>query len=203
MDFRIWRARVPALQSVWPGPETKGFHSPGNLPYYHPTGVCKNRGEHMEPFRSRCRHEVLILLMSIVLSAAIFRSDQAPGAAPSSAQGPDERHLLLHPEALKAAPPSATVEEIRQHFLDPPAEFRTAPLWVWNDGMNAERIKEQLRQFKEQGIGQVFVHPRPGLITEYLGNEWFELWNVALAESKRLGLLCNIYDENSYPSGFA
>jgi hypothetical protein len=114
----------------------------------------------------------------------------------------DERQVLLQPEALKEARP-ATAEEIRQHFQDPPAEFRTAPLWVWNDEMNLERIKEQLRQFKEQGIGQVFIHPRPGLITEYLSNEWFELWKEALKEAKRLGILCNIYDENSYPSGFA
>jgi hypothetical protein len=84
-----------------------------------------------------------------------------------------------------------------------PAEFRTAPLWVWNDEMDPKRVKEQLRQFKEQGIGGVFVHPRPGLITEYLGEEWFGLWQKSLAEAKGLGLLCNIYDENSYPSGFS
>lgn len=49
----------------------------------------------------------------------------------------------------------------------------------------------------------MFVHPRPGLITEYLGEEWFGLWQKSLEEAKGLGLLCNIYDENSYPSGFA
>lgn len=131
----------------------------------------------------------------LLLAAAPFIASPPPAES--------ERQRLLAPAALKNSQSRAGIEEIRRNFQDPPAEFRTAPLWVWNDEMNPERIKEQLQQFKEQGMGGVFVHPRPGLITEYLGSEWFKLWQTALDESKRLGLLCNIYDENSYPSGFA
>ena len=43
----------------------------------------------------------------------------------------------------------------------------------------------------------------PGLMTEYLSTDWFRLWKQSMEEGKRLGLLVNIYDENSYPSGFA
>ena len=60
-----------------------------------------------------------------------------------------------------------------------------------------------LGQFKQQGMGGVFIHPRPGLMTEYLGADWFRLWKQSMEEGKRLGLIVNIYDENSYPSGFA
>ena len=56
------------------------------------------------------------------------------------------------------------------------------PLWVWNDELEWSRLKEQLIQFKQQGMGGVFVHPRPGLMTEYLGAEWFRLWKLALEE---------------------
>ncbi|MEK0313212.1 glycosyl hydrolase [Cohnella sp. 56] len=92
---------------------------------------------------------------------------------------------------------------IQQHaFTDPPSAYRPAPLWVWNDDMNAERIKEQLRELKAAGFGGAFVHPRPGLVTEYLSEEWFARWADALAEAERLGLKLYIYDENSYPSGF-
>jgi len=47
------------------------------------------------------------------------------------------------------------------------------------------------------------VHPRPGLMTPYLSDQWFHLWKVALDEAKRLNMNVWIYDENSYPSGFA
>jgi len=48
-----------------------------------------------------------------------------------------------------------------------------------------------------------FVHPRPGLITDYLSEDWFALYAYSLEVAERLGLDIWIYDENSYPSGFA
>lgn len=86
---------------------------------------------------------------------------------------------------------------------NPGAEHRSIPLWVWNNAMTRERITGMLEDFAAAGMGGVFVHPRPGLVTPYLGEEWFDLWGFALAECRRLGLQCNVYDENSYPSGFA
>ncbi len=82
-------------------------------------------------------------------------------------------------------------------------EFRPAVLWSWNGKMTEGRIRSMLRDFAARHIGGVFVHPRPGLVTEYLSEEWFTLWAVALEESKHLGMGCHIYDENSFPSGFA
>jgi len=116
--------------------------------------------------------------------------------------GADDREILSNPAAL---PPhrSETVQQVREAFVDPPAEYRSMPLWVWNDEMAWPRLKEQLAQFKAQGIGGVFVHPRPGLMTEYLSPEWFSLWRLSMEEGKRLGLFVNIYDENSYPAGFS
>lgn len=108
----------------------------------------------------------------------------------------------LEPQALKPAP-QMTPEQLRKAFADPPPEYRSMPLWVWNDEMDPARIREMLAQYRRQGMGGAFVHPRPGLMTEYLGQEWFQLWREALEEGKKLGLLVNIYDENSYPSGFA
>jgi hypothetical protein len=85
-------------------------------------------------------------------------------------------------------------------FADPSATYRTAPLWVWNDDMQEQHIREQLQEMKRSGFGGAFVHPRPGLITPYLTEEWFTLWSVALDEAERLELKLYIYDENS---GFA
>jgi hypothetical protein len=123
--------------------------------------------------------------------------------AAGPAAPPSDRETLLRPQALRNQPGPATAAEVRARFQDPAAEYRSMPLWVWNDAMEPARMAEQLAQFKRQGIGGVFVHPRPGLMTEYLGTDWFRFWTYAMNEGKRLGLLVNIYDENSYPSGFA
>ena len=88
-------------------------------------------------------------------------------------------------------------------FRNPPATHRPMPLWVWNGKVTRQNITDRLAQLASVGMGGAFVHPRPGLVTEYLSDEWFDLWGHALCECERLGLECHIYDENSYPSGFA
>lgn len=77
------------------------------------------------------------------------------------------------------------------------------PLWVWNTRMEKAGIEAVLEMYHRQGLGGAFVHPRPGLITEYLSEEWFELWGYALQKAKSLGMELHVYDENTYPSGFA
>jgi len=94
-------------------------------------------------------------------------------------------------------------EKLRNTFAEPPREYAAAPLWVWNDRLTEEQIANTMRDLASQGVKQVFVHPRPGLMTPYLSDEWFKLWKIALREAERLDMNVWIYDENSYPSGFA
>ncbi len=93
--------------------------------------------------------------------------------------------------------------KLRNSLAEPPREFASAPLWVWNDMLTEEQIAGTLRDLADQKVRQVFVHPRPGLMTPYLSEEWFRLWKIALREAERLDMNVWIYDENSYPSGFA
>jgi len=97
----------------------------------------------------------------------------------------------------------ASFAELKAQFADPPSEFRSAPLWVWNDKVTVGEIDSQLVELKEAGIGGVFVHPRPGLITPYLSAEWDSLFSHTVEKAKQMGMEVWIYDENSYPSGFA
>ena len=94
-------------------------------------------------------------------------------------------------------------EELKPQLNNPDVSFRSAPLWVWNTKVTYADINRMLAELKEQGFGGAFVHPRPGLITEYLSDEWFDLYKYTLEAAKKLGLEIWIYDENSYPSGFA
>jgi hypothetical protein len=92
---------------------------------------------------------------------------------------------------------------VKRQFANPPREYSSAPLWVWNDMLTEEQIISTMRDLAGQKVKQVFVHPRPGLMTPYLSDDWFRLWKVALKEAERLDMNVWIYDENSYPSGFA
>ncbi|HUU26548.1 MAG TPA: glycosyl hydrolase [archaeon] len=92
---------------------------------------------------------------------------------------------------------------LKSLFADPPVEFRSAPLWVWNDNVTEEQIDRQLADLKKAGIGGVFIHPRPGLVTPYLSDRWHSLCRHTVDRAKEMGMQVWIYDENSYPSGFA
>jgi hypothetical protein len=91
---------------------------------------------------------------------------------------------------------------LKSQFNEPPKEYTTAPFFVWNADITGDEIDKDLISFKNAGSSQVFVHPRPGLITEYLSENWFKLYQHAVEKGKELGMNIWIYDENSYPSGF-
>ena len=107
--------------------------------------------------------------------------------------------LSLGAESLSPS----TSSWVKSLFSTPPRAFSTAPLWVWNDSMTADQVVGTMRDLAGQEVKQVFIHPRPGLMTPYLSDEWFRLWKVALKEAEKLDMNVWIYDENSYPSGFA
>ena len=107
------------------------------------------------------------------------------------------------PVGLIGAKAKITTNEVLQLYRTPPRQYATSPLWVWNDLLSEEQIRSTLGDFASQGVKQAFVHPRPGLMTPYLSEDWFRLWRVALDEAEKLDMNIWIYDENSYPSGFA
>ena len=93
-------------------------------------------------------------------------------------------------------------KSLSAQFMEPSKEYTTSPFFVWNANITKEEIDNYLNDFKKAGSSQVFIHPRPGLITEYLSDKWFELYKHAVEKGKELGMNIWIYDENSYPSGF-
>lgn len=96
-----------------------------------------------------------------------------------------------------------SAQRLFDQFADPGSEFRTKPFMVWNTEITPHRIDRILSEYKEQGCGGVFIHPRLGLITEYLSPTWNEMVKYTVDKGRELGLEVWLYDENSYPSGFA
>ena len=111
--------------------------------------------------------------------------------------------LLLAETLTVAQPQFPTSRQVLELFAKPTREYAPGPLWVWNDLLTEEQIRGTMRDLAKQKVMQVFVHPRPGLMTPYLSDDWFRLWKVALDEARSLDMNVWIYDENSYPSGFA
>lgn len=88
-------------------------------------------------------------------------------------------------------------------FAAPSAAWRGKPFWSWNGKLEKDELIRQIHVLKEMGMGGFFMHSRTGLVTEYLGDEWFELTNACAEEGERLGMEGWLYDEDRWPSGTA
>lgn len=81
-------------------------------------------------------------------------------------------------------------------------DYRPIPFWSWNDKLEKNKLIEQIRWMKENGMGGFFMHARSGLQTEYLSEEWMQCIEACVDEAKKLDMKAWIYDENGWPSGF-
>ncbi len=88
------------------------------------------------------------------------------------------------------------------NFKDVPAKYRPIPFWSWNEKLSCEETAEQVKKMHDVGIGGFFMHARGGLMTEYMGEEWFQNVQAAIDAAKECGMFAWAYDENGWPSGF-
>ncbi|HHV12448.1 MAG TPA: hypothetical protein GXX75_19420 [Clostridiales bacterium] len=88
-------------------------------------------------------------------------------------------------------------------FCQPTSEYRGTPFWSWNCKITKELIDEQLEVFKKMGFGGAHLHPRTGLATPYMGEEYLEYIRYTCDRAKEMGMLTWLYDEDRYPSGAA
>ncbi len=95
------------------------------------------------------------------------------------------------------------LKELAAQFADPSCQYRGAPFWSWNDKMEGQEVRRQIRDFHAAGIGGFFMHSRGGLETPFLSEEWFEACDAAIDEARKLGMLAWAYDEDRWPSGAA
>ncbi len=103
--------------------------------------------------------------------------------------------------ARMAAPAVGALDPAR--FRDPPAAYRSAPFWSWNDELTDDELRRQIGAMHQAGQGGFFMHARVGLRTPYLSDAWFARVRTCIAEAARLGMDAWLYDEDRWPSGFA
>jgi len=90
-----------------------------------------------------------------------------------------------------------------EYFLNPPVEYRSVPFWSLNDKLDPVEIKRQLREFRKGGYGGAYLHSRIGLLTQYLGEDWWKAIDAGVEACKEEGIEAWFYDEDKWPSGFA
>ena len=86
-------------------------------------------------------------------------------------------------------------------FQNPTAEYRGAPFWAWNCKLEKTQLLRQLEQMKEMGFGGAHMHPRTGLDTEYLSDEFMEMVTACCDKAEADDMLAWLYDEDRWSSG--
>lgn len=105
-----------------------------------------------------------------------------------------------------AAGAALNAAELKETFSNPPLEYATRPLWFWNNtAVTAEGIAAQMQQAHDEcGYGGFGILPfGKDFKPEYLSEEYFKVYGVALKKARELGMTMCIYDEFGFPSGSA
>ena len=95
--------------------------------------------------------------------------------------------------------------ETLKSLLQPNIEFSPMPFWFWNDKLDENEIKRQIREMNGKGVNGFVIHPRIGIPREieYMSEEYLGFVKFAVEEADRLGMKVILYDEGMYPSGAA
>lgn len=88
-------------------------------------------------------------------------------------------------------------------FRTPDRRYSPVPFWFLNEKLDAHRLQWQVGQMHAQHVYGAVMHARPGLVTPYLSEEWFQAIGAILEKSRELGMFMWIYDEYPWMSGMA
>ncbi len=80
--------------------------------------------------------------------------------------------------------------------------YKNTAFWSWNADIEKDEAIWQIADFKEKGYGGVFIHARGGLGIEYMGEKWFEVFDVCVEWAAEHDFDIWLYDEFGWPSGF-
>ena len=86
-------------------------------------------------------------------------------------------------------------------FSVPDRGYGPAPWWAWMGDPTPDRMDRQLRRFLDMRVFEVIIIPLYGLVPEYLGTRYFELYRHACRRCRQWKIKLWIYDEFNWPSG--
>lgn len=76
-------------------------------------------------------------------------------------------------------------------------------VWFWalNDECRPDKMDAMIDAFAKAGVAAVVLHPRPGLLLPYGGDDWFAMIRRTVERCNARGVQVWLYDEDPYPSG--
>lgn len=77
---------------------------------------------------------------------------------------------------------------------------RIAPLF-WQHGEHEDVLREEIRQMHAGGCGGFIVESRPH--PDFLGPQWWRDLDVILDQARQLGMQVWLFDDKTFPSGYA
>jgi hypothetical protein len=95
-----------------------------------------------------------------------------------------------------------TIGQLEEHFARPAADYSPVPFWFLNAEMDHVELGRQLRLMHAIGLGAVVLHPRAGLLVEYMSDEWLAGIRHCVEVCASLGMRAWLYDEDNWPSGY-
>lgn len=96
-----------------------------------------------------------------------------------------------------------TITQLTEAFRHPPLEHGPVPFWFLNEVLEPKRLAWQMRQMHEQHVDATVLHPRPGLVTEYLSPAFWDAIGACVSTARELGMRVWLYDEYPWASGIA
>ena len=86
-------------------------------------------------------------------------------------------------------------------FVNPPAEYRLLPFWMWNGAVEEGELVRQIREMRDKGMGGFCLSVGSGLRTPYLSKVWFDRVELALNTAAECGLQVWLHDDYRSPGG--
>ncbi|MCE5258393.1 MAG: hypothetical protein LLG44_04940 [Chloroflexi bacterium] len=96
-----------------------------------------------------------------------------------------------------------TYDQLVSAFQRPPLEYGPLPFWFLNEVLEPERLTWQMQQMHAQHVDAVILHPRPGMVTEYLSPDFWKAIAACVDTARELGMRVWLYDEYPWASGIA
>jgi len=105
--------------------------------------------------------------------------------------------------AAAAAATVANGDALEQEFADPPARWKSRPLWFWNGPLDQDTTTAIMEKSVDSGYYGFGILPTGDMGVAFMSPEYLRHYKHAVDTAARLGLKMCLYDEFWFPSGGA